>query len=351
MQILVLGGGIFIGRHFVETALNRGHQVAVFSRFKSRSDFPSCVEKLKGDRYSDLSCLKNRTWDVIIDTSGYLPSAVSNSAEILKGQAQQYVYISSVSAYKDLDKSTIDETSLLVEIDDESLHKAESIDKNDSPTAMSFGESYGGLKSKCEDIVRNIFYNQSLIVRAGLVVGPYDYTNRFIYWPQRFQEGGECIIPSNSISPICFIDARDITEWVITMVEKRQSGTFNTTGMRHGLSFDELLNSCRDIFASNLELIEINSDFIEENGIRLWEELPLLLPTPAQGFARIDDKKAVEHGLTYRPLKTTIHDTLHWSNSLTPVYKIKVGMDNSRERELVNKWKNLNKQDTHRKRK
>lgn len=263
------------------------------------------------------------------------------SAEILAGSIQRYLYISSVSVYKNLDTSYIDENSRLQDIDDEAVTAAESIDKSESPTALSFGESYGGLKARCEDIVENIFPRQSLIIRAGLVVGPYDYTNRFVYWPKKFQTCREFLLPKNDLSPICFIDARDVADWAITMLEDGQSGIFNATGMQHDLSFEKLIEECKAISGNKLVPIRINEEFISNRDIKLWEELPLLLPKAARGFALIDDKKAVENGLRYRPLKATISDALSWSNVYSPKYKITVGLGENQEQELINEWKAL----------
>ena len=279
-----------------------------------------------------------RQWDAVIDTSGYLPSAVRASAEVLQS-VETYVFISSGSVYQDLDSAYLDESSSVQKISDEDLTEAEKTRTVESPTAAAYGEHYGALKARCEEVLEEILPGRVLIIRPGLVVGPYDYSNRFPYWLQRVAKGGECLAPGRPDAPVSVVDARDLAEWTLLMAEKRRTGVYNATGRRYGLTFGTFLDSCRAVTESDAEFTWVDADFLLEHGVQPWLELPLWLPKEFQGLMLIDDQKAVAEGLTYRPISTTCADTFGWLKNQTPDFKIAAGMNEEKERSVLEAWK------------
>ena len=252
MKILILGGTVFVGRHLVEAALHEGYEVSMFNRgYTDKEPFPG-VENLRGDRHQNLQALVGQRWDVVIDTSGYLPSAVRASAEVLRS-VETYIFISSGSVYQNLDSAHLDENSSVQKISDEDLAEAEKTRTVESPTAAAYGEHYGALKVRCEEVLEEILPGRVLTIRLGLVVGPYDYSNRFPYWLQRVAKGGECLAPGHPNTPVSVIDARDLAEWTLLMTEKRQTGVYNATGKHYGLTFGTLLHSCKAVTESDAE--------------------------------------------------------------------------------------------------
>ena len=279
-----------------------------------------------------------RQWDVVIDTSGYLPSAVRASAEVLQS-AETYAFISSGSVYQNLDSAHLDEDSSVRKISDEDLAEAEKTRTVESPTAAAYGEHYGALKARCEEVLEATLPGRALTIRPGLVVGPYDYSNRFPYWLQRVAKGGECLAPGHLDTPVSVVDARDLAEWTLSMAEKRRTGTYNATGKQYGLTFGTFLHSCKTVTKSDAEFTWVDADFLLEHGVQPWLELPLWLPPQFQGLMLIDDQKAVAGGLTYRPISTTCADTFSWLKNQAPDFKIEAGMDEEKERSVLEAWR------------
>ena len=302
MKLLVLGGTKFLGRHIIDSALAEGHEVTTFTRGQTNPDLFPDVEQLRGDRDGDLSALEERTWDGVVDTSGYVPRIVRMSVELLRDDVQRYVFVSSISAYRDF-SGPIDESTPVAELDD--------------PDTEEIMESYGALKAACERVVEEVFGDRSARVRAGLIVGPHDPTDRFTYWPRRVAAGGEVLAPGDPEAPVQFIDARDLARWLVQLALAGPGGTFNATGPLEPLSFRELLERARAAIGSDATFAWTDSSRVLDAEVQPWTELPLWLPDPAYaGMARADISRAVGAGLRFRPLEETVVDTLAWDRTV-----------------------------------
>src|SRR5215203_1455424 len=191
MKILIIGGTKFLGRHLLRAALANNHEVTLFNRGKFAPETLDAVEQIHGDRNSDLERLRGRRWDAVIDTCGYLPQTVKASAEFLRACVNQYIFVSSISAYKDFSRANFDETAPLAELSEEQKERAEKIDPHGELTGPVLGEMYGALKALCEQSAERAMPDRTVIVRPGLIVGEYDWTDRFTYWVMRAARGGE----------------------------------------------------------------------------------------------------------------------------------------------------------------
>ncbi len=296
MRLLVLGGTAFVGRHLVEVALGRGHAVTLFTRGRTNPGLFPDAERVLGDRESDLSLLAGREFDAVVDTSGYLPRLVRGSAELLAGRVERYVFVSTLSVYED------------AEALDESSPTQQAVD----PESEDVSEAYGPLKALCEQTVEAVFPGAALVIRPGLVVGRYDYTGRFGYWPTRIAAGGEVLAPGRPGNRVWLIDARDLAEWTIRMIESSAVGIYNVAGPDSALSMGELLDECRRTTGSDASLTWVDDAFLLEHGVVPYTELPLWVPDMDGGYPLIDVRKAVATGLTFRPIAETIRDTLDW---------------------------------------
>ncbi len=218
MKILVLGGAHFLGRHVVEQARHRDHTVTLFNRGQTAPGLFPDVEELHGDRDGGLDALRGRHWDAVIDTSGYVPRIVRQSAELLASFVSRYLFVSSISVYADFHRTHIDETYPVGQVDDK--------------TTEDVGQFYGPLKALCEQVVEAVYGERAVIVRPGLIVGPYDPTDRFTYWVRQFARGSHVLVPGSPDRPVQLIDGRDLASFMIDLLENRDSGVFNATGMR-----------------------------------------------------------------------------------------------------------------------
>lgn len=327
MKILIIGGTQFLGRHLTDIALKSGHEVTLFNRGNTNPGLFPQAEHIKGDRDGGLAALDGRTWDAAIDTCGYVPRLVKASAEKLADAVEHYTFISTISVYSDSSLRNMDESGPLAALVDETT---ETVD----------GETYGGLKVLCEKAAESAMPGRVLHVRSGLIVGPYDPTDRFTYWPVRVALGGEVLAPGKPDMNIQFIDARDQAEWILRMAEARKTGIYNVTGPDQTLTMGALLDACKQVTGSDASFTWVNDDFLVEREVAPFSELPLWIPDAYNGLQTLNVSKALNDGLTFRPLETIIQDTLAW-NTTRPGDRPKprAGMMRDREAELLAAWK------------
>ena len=311
----------------VETALKQGHELTLFNRGQTNPELFADVERLKGDRHGDLNALKGRKWDVVVDTCGYVPRIVRKSVDLLTDSVELYVFISTISVYADFSKSGINEESPLARMKDESIEEVTN-------------ESYGPLKVLCENIVKNVYAKRSTILRCGLVVGPYDPTDRFTYWPVRIMQGGEVLAPSPPHMQVQFIDATDLAHFILHVSNKRISGIFNTTGPAQKLTMQEFLSTCNTVTGNRAALTWVSEEFITSNEV---DHMPVWTPKDWRGIFEANCTKAIDAGLLFTPIEQTIRATLEWHATRPPDYELKVGLKPDKERELLKKWRAASK--------
>lgn len=293
-----------MGRFLVDYALQKDHEVTLFNRGKTNPALFNNIETIIGDRENDndLDQLKNREWDVVIDTCGFTPQTVSKTLEILKNKVKQYIYISSASVYKNLiNEDNINEDGEVSTLTDEELERV-----TKGKTGRVDGGYYGALKYLSEIEVSNTIGDRSLIIRPGLIVGPHDPTDRFTYWPNRISMGGKIIVPDIRAKKVQFIDVRDLADWIILMAECKGKGIYNANGPDYRITMEEFIEECRKVFNNDTEFVWVSEETLLKNNIKPWIELPLWIPTK-QDFG-LDSKKAIEDGLTFRDVKETIKD-------------------------------------------
>lgn len=325
MKLLIIGGTRFLGRAIVQAALAAGHEVTLFNRGQSNPGLYANLETLVGDRDGGLGALHGRTWDAVIDTCGYVPRLVRDAATLLADQVELYTFISSISVYADPSQAGIDEDSPLGTMEDETV---ETVD----------GDTYGPLKVLCEKAATDSMHGRALIVRAGLIVGPHDLSDRFTYWPCRVARGGEVLSPGNPDAPVQFIDVRDIAAWTVQATEKRLTGPYNVTGPNEPVTMSQVLHACKEISGSDATFTWVSEAFLEANEVAAYTEMPLWVPAAYAGFDTVNCQKAIGAGLMTRPFTATIRDTLDWAHGRAPDYQWRNGMKAEREAELLARW-------------
>jgi 2'-hydroxyisoflavone reductase len=323
MKILIIGGTRFLGRHLVNAARVRRHEVTLFNRGKTNPDLFRKVKTISGDRETDLNQLSGK-WDAVIDTCGYFPRIVNLSAQALKDKIEKYVFISSVSVYESFAKIGINESDQVAKLQDESIEEIT-------------GETYGALKALCEKTVQDVYGLDSLIIRPGLIVGAHDPTDRFTYWVKRVAQGGEILAPESPNALTQIIDVRDLADFILDLIENDVSGVFNATGPDTPLSFGMLLDTCKLISSSDAKFKWANVDFLEKNNVAPWSDLPAWLPSTVEdaGFMHVDFSKAVKAGLKFSALEDTVKNILEWINEFPSDYEMKAGLSKDRELELL----------------
>ena len=328
MNVLILGGTVFLGRHLVEAARIRGHAVTLFNRGQSNPALFPEIETVHGDRNTGFDGLSGRRWDAVIDVAAYFPRQVRLAVTGI--DASHYTLISTISVFADFSRIGIDEAYAVGTLDDPASEPADS-------------SAYGPLKALCEHVALEAKPDASLVIRPGLIVGPFDPTDRFTYWPTRVAQGGELLAPEGPDVPVQVIDARDLAEWTVRMVEARATGTYNATGPSSPLTLGDVLVSCRSVSGSDATVTYASEAFLREHHVAPWSQMPLWVggdPIMA-GFARIDIRKAVAAGLTFRPIRETIRDTLRWASS-RPNAPLKSGVTREREAVLLAAWRSTN---------
>jgi 2'-hydroxyisoflavone reductase len=331
LKVLILGGTGFIGPHFVDALTAGGHKITLFNRGKRDPEVRAGIEQLLGDRDGQVDSLKGRDWDVVIDNSGYKPSQVRLTTELLDGHVKHYIFISSIAVYNDFAKAGVDEDYELVSLKDPT---------NETVT----GESYGGLKVLCEKIVEAVYKDRGTIIRPTYIAGPGDHTDRFTYWPWRVSKGGEMLAPGTPTDPFQYIDVRDLADFMRTCVEKNVTGKYNLCGPQGAVTMGSLLEESKRVTKANttfvwaspafLEAQEIIGENAKGNFMPIWqppvgEQAGLLLVSPA---------RARKKGLKFRSLETTIRDTLEWQKKRPEDKQVlKAGLTMEKEAELLGK--------------
>jgi nucleoside-diphosphate-sugar epimerase len=336
LRILILGGTGFTGPYQVRYALSRGHKVTTFNRGRTHpGELPNEVEELIGDRNGQLDALKNRQWDVVIDNPTTLPAWVRDAAQILKGNVERYVFTSTISVYGEV-KTGPDETAATEKYEGADPYK-------ETLEAMKAGgyKTYGPLKAFSEREAEKWFPAKTLIIRPGLIVGPRDETDRFTYWPVRIDRGGEVLAPGSPDDPVQFVDARDLAEWTIRMVENRETGIYNATGPAKPLGIGGMLDETKSALKSSAKFTWVSEEFLTEQKVQPWSDMPVWTGKES-GLARAKIDRALSKGLTFRPLAETARDTLAWFKSLPQdrQSKLRAGLTPEREAEVLNTWKN-----------
>jgi len=325
MDLLILGGSRFVGLHLVNAALSEGHRVTTFNRGVSRAQPLPGTEAITGDRDGGLEALGRRTWDAVIDTSGYFPRLVRDSARYLANRTKLYLFISTISVYRDFTQAGLTEDAPLA--------------TTNEPAVEDIGEGrYGPLKALCESEVLAAYADRALIVRPGLIVGPHDPTDRFTYWPLRVAAGGEFLAPDSPSVPTQFIDARDLAAFCVSLVGRRQTGIYHATGAAYAASLGDVVDACQAAGGSDAAATWIPEEFLLEQGVTPWLEVPLWVPRDRQGLVTVNCGKAFAAGLVTRPLAETVSDTLAWARGRGEA-PLRAGLSRERERELLTRWR------------
>jgi 2'-hydroxyisoflavone reductase len=328
-RILILGGTGFLGPKVVESALERGHTLTLFNRGRTNPELFPDLEKLRGDRDDDLDALRGREWDAVVDTSGYVPRHVRGPAELLAGRVRQYVFISTCSVYPDLGVLPIDESSRVGELEDPTVERID-------------GGTYGPLKVLCERAAEAALPGRTTVIRAGLIVGDGDTSDRFGYWPLRMASGGEVLCPGKPDWTTQFTDVRDLGAFVVRAIERGLVGTFNVDGPEEPVELLDLFEACNAAGGGAARLVWVEPEWLTEQGVRPARDLPLWEPPPEgeDEVPAVSSAKALAHGMRFRPVEETVASSLAWELSRLPrEAPPRFGLTREREAELLTAWR------------
>lgn len=333
LNILILGGTSFLGPYQIAYALKRGHKVSTFTRGRTKpkihAELFDQVEQLIGDRADNLKALENRTWDVVIDNSGRNVEWTKATAELLKDKVGLYMYTSSTGVFYPYLKAN------LTEDENVALEVPEGLSEDEK-----YEMDYGVMKANSELAAINTFgKNRTVVIRPTYMLGPGDRTDRFVHWPVRLANGGTHAIPGKSDDVVQYIDVRDIAEWFIRLAENKQYGTFNGVGPKSQQTMQAFIKEAASTFSVPSDFVMIDDyDFLKNNN--LYYSIPWVMADDKHcGSAKISNKKSIAAGLTYRPLTTTVKDTLNWWNSDKVDLERKAKFNENLEVMLVNEKK------------
>jgi 2'-hydroxyisoflavone reductase len=292
VRVLVLGGTVFLGRHVAVAALERGHELTLFTRGLHGADLFPQAERLRGDRSRDLAALAGREWDAVIDTSGYRAQDVAASSQLLADAAGHLVFVSSCNVYPAWPAEPVDEDSPVWEIEE---------------------DDYGQQKAASERAAEAAMPGRVAHVRAGLISGPHDNVFRLPWWLRRIGEGGRLPAPGDPGRAVQIVDARDLAAWMLSLAEDRVAGAFNATAPADRTTMGELLDAAVAATGAGAELEWVPDERLQAAGVEPWVELPLWLPQAEfPGAWAIATARAQAAGLRCRPVAETIADVWAW---------------------------------------
>lgn len=330
LNLLMLGGTRFLGPATVNYALERGHKVTLFNRGRTNTHLFPDLEKLKGDRNDDLESLRGRSWDAVIDTSGYIPRHVRMTAELLADKVKQYLFVSSVSVYSSLSVPGLDETARVGTLEDPTVEEVT-------------GETYGPLKALCEQAAQAAMPDRVAVVRPGLIVGPDDNTDRFTYWVARVGRGGRVLAPGDGSDYVQFVDVRDLGAFIVHCLEHRLNYTFNVDRSGGTMTMAGMLSSMSRALDSAIDPEWVPADFLAGHEVNPWSQMPVWLPQSNPEFAGVgqwSSQRAQGAGLKIRPAIDTFRDTLTWWQSQDQERRseMRAGISAEKEAEVLKAW-------------
>lgn len=335
LRLLILGGTRFIGLHMTEAALAHGHSVTFFNRGRTRTDRFTQIERITGDRNGQIDGLRGRSWDAVIDNSGYVPRHVRLSAQLLAEQVPHYVFVSSVSVYPDFAKPRAESSALAT--------------LKDPNTELVGDATYGPLKALCERAVSQVYGGRATILRPGLIVGPDDNTDRFTYWPARAARGGDFIAPGAPTDRIQYIDVRDLASFTLRCIEQRAYGTFNVVTAPGQVTMGALIDACTRAAGlaasptSPPRPVWLPADFLQAQKVQPWSDMPVWLPARGAdlAFAATPNRKALAAGLSCRAVGETVSDTLAWHLARPAAERdaLRTGISAAREAAVLAAWR------------
>src|SRR4051794_27081985 len=252
MRLLVLGGTHFLGRHVATAALERGHDVATFTRGVS-GEPPDGARALHGDRDDPdalPAALDGWTPELVVDTSCQTRAAARNAAAALAG-VHGYAFVSSLNAYQNWPPGPVGP-------------------EDDEPTWTTDDDEYGPNKAFAERQLGAAVGDGFLTARAGLIIGPYDPIHRLGWWLDRIARGGRVVVPEALEQLIGVVDARDLAGWLVEMAERGESGAVNTTGPNGMTSLGGLLDVCREVTRGDAEWVPVPEDVLLGAGVEPW---------------------------------------------------------------------------------
>lgn len=330
MRLLLIGGTSFVGRAAVEGAVDRGHEVTVFHRGEREPAELAGIEHIHGDRDGGLDALRGRAWDAALDTCGYVPRIVRDSARSLAEAVGTYGFVSSLSVLPD--------DAMAGANDDTRVHQPPF-----PHTEEITNESYGPLKVACELEVQAAFPGRCLVIRPGYIVGPHDPTDRFTYWVRRASNGGEMAAPEPKDEALQVVDARDLAAFMLDHLEAGTDGTFGVVGPQQPLTWSAFLETVLRTTDADTTVVWISDDVLRsELGDELEASLPLW-DVAYPGLHRYDGSRAIAAGLRHRPLVETIEDLLAWDRARGQTWPMKAGLTSERETGLLQAWHAANR--------
>jgi 2'-hydroxyisoflavone reductase len=329
-KILVLGGTGYIGPHIVRALVAAGHTVTLFNRGKTHAELFPDLEKLHGDRDGHLEALHGRSWDAVIDDAGFVPRVVRQSVDLLAPLVGQYVFISTISVYKDLATPGMDETGAVDAVPADADEKDKRL--------------YGPFKAACEQVVTTGMAGRATILRPGVIVGPGDPTGRFTHWASRIAEGGEVLAPGDGSTPVQYIDVRDLAAFVARVIADDTTGTYNVLGPAHVTPIKGFLAAIDAATGDRAQIVWVPADFLDQQGVHGWSDMPLWLDAKGDfaGIGQQSNRAAVAKGLTFRSIAETTRDTLAWLATIPDADRSKLastGISRDREAKVLAAWK------------
>jgi 2'-hydroxyisoflavone reductase len=329
LKILILGGTGFIGPHLVTHAMQRGHTITLFNRGRTNTHLFPEVEKLVGDRNSDLSALEGRRWNAVIDNSGYTPEQVGVTVDLLKDNVDQYLFTSTRAVYTDFTQDVMDEDA--------------PVGPKDIPE--SEWDGYGPNKVLAERVVQKGFGARTLITRPPVIVGPGDRSDRFTYWVDRIDDGGDILVQGDPTDPVQFVDVRDLSEVYVHLLEHSTTGIYNTEGPGSPLNTAGLVHGIKAITSTPSIFHWVDWDFLIGEGETPQGSLAFWQPPRGRylNYGLTDNRRAIAKGLKFRPLAVIAKDTLDWHRTRTPEQQqnLRAGLSRDREAELLRKWQSV----------
>ena len=196
----------------------------------------------------------------MLDTSGYVPRHVRDSAELLAGAAGRYVFVSSISYYADY-REPRTETDPPEQLGD----------KPDDRLLEDYS-NYGALKALCEQEVERGVRRPGDPRPAGADRRPErpDRPLHLLAAPGRARRADPR--PART-SPCRWSTSATSPTGRSGSSRTSGSGPYNATSPPRAITFDSMLEAC-----GAADVVRVTEEFLAEQGVEGWSDLPCWIP-------------------------------------------------------------------------
>lgn len=284
MNILVLGGSYFLGKFFVNLALQGGHCVTVFNRGRRPLKLLQ-VREIVGDRH-DINALKllgGQHYDAVVDFCAYERNDIVSVFRQLRAEFDQYLFISTCDVYEHGRPEMLGENAPFErrQLDGEAgAYIAGKVALEEELAACS--ERYG------------VPYTS---LRPAFIYGPDNYAPRESMYFHWIKKAGQILHPTDATGEFQMVYVGDVAGAILKAIGNPMAynQAFNLTPFPM-VTYDRFAEALAESVTIPFEKVPVTLQMIYE------KQIPLPFPLTKEESNRYDGNRVLQLIDSYTPL-------------------------------------------------